>query len=133
MANDIGKALEDISRATGAVAHFYKTLKLGDSGSSATLNVRGNEPSFQAIIDEVQSVRGGVQTDSSAAQNSQSQPQQEESKSEDQVFQTLTGLLKKEDMMKFMMGKLDELAHIPPLVHDTLKNIRDQRCQGSNQ
>lgn len=26
MANQIGAALEDVSRATGAVAHFYKTL-----------------------------------------------------------------------------------------------------------
>lgn len=53
MANDLGQALEDIARATGSVAHFYKTLEMGRSGSQARLNVRGNEPSFQAIIDEV--------------------------------------------------------------------------------
>lgn len=26
MANNLGRALEEISRATGAVAHFYRTL-----------------------------------------------------------------------------------------------------------
>ena len=30
---------------------------MGRAGAQAKLNVRGNEPSFQAIIDEVQSVR----------------------------------------------------------------------------
>ena len=29
LANNLGKALEDISRATGSVAHFYKTLQIG--------------------------------------------------------------------------------------------------------
>ena len=33
MAHNIGKALEDISRATGAVAHFYKTLSIGANGA----------------------------------------------------------------------------------------------------
>ena len=57
MANDLGQALEDISRATGSVAHFYKTLEMGRTGAQAKLNVLGNQPSFQALIDEVQSVR----------------------------------------------------------------------------
>ena len=60
MAKNIGNALEDISRATGAVAHFYKSLQMGNSGSDATLNVRSNLSTFQPIIDEVQSVRGGA-------------------------------------------------------------------------
>ena len=33
MAHSIGNALEDISRAAGSVAHFYKTLSMGGSGS----------------------------------------------------------------------------------------------------
>ena len=57
MANDLGQALEDIARATGSVAHFYKTLEVGPAGGQPKINARGNEPSFQAIIDEVQSVR----------------------------------------------------------------------------
>lgn len=57
MANDLGQALEDIARATASVAHFYKTLEMGQTGAQCRLNARGYEPSFQAIIDEVQSVR----------------------------------------------------------------------------
>ena len=34
--------------------------------------------------------------------------------------------------MKFMMGKVDELSHIPPMVHDTLKKLRDEKTEGSN-
>jgi len=57
MANDLGQALEDISRATGSVAHFYKTLEMGTSGSQAKVQVQGNEAAFQALIDQVGSVR----------------------------------------------------------------------------
>jgi len=57
MANDLGQALEDISRATGSVAHFYKTLEMGRTGGQAKIDVRGYQPSFQGIVDEVQSVR----------------------------------------------------------------------------
>ena len=57
MANDIGQALEDISRATGSVAHFYKTLEIGSTGDQAKIDVHGYLPSFQGIVDEVQSVR----------------------------------------------------------------------------
>ena len=57
MANDLGQALEDIARATGSVAHFYKTLEMGSQGSQAKVQVQGNEAAFQAIIDEVGSVR----------------------------------------------------------------------------
>ena len=32
LAGDIGKCLEDISRATGSVAHFYKSVELGNNG-----------------------------------------------------------------------------------------------------
>jgi hypothetical protein len=28
MANNIGKALEDLARATGSVAHFYRSLQI---------------------------------------------------------------------------------------------------------
>lgn len=41
--------------------------------------------------------------------------------------------MKKEDMVRFVTGKLEELGHIPPLVFDTLKKLRDDLCQGSNQ
>ena len=49
--------MEDISRATGAVAHFYKTLDMADSGANASIDFTGNEATFQAIIDEVGSVQ----------------------------------------------------------------------------
>lgn len=57
MANDLGQAMEDIARATASVAHFYKTLEMGESGAQCRLNVRGYEPAFQGIVEEVQSVR----------------------------------------------------------------------------
>lgn len=49
--------MEDISRATGSVAHFYRTLKMGPAGSQATVEVSGHVESFKSIIDEVGSVQ----------------------------------------------------------------------------
>ncbi len=46
LVSNLGKALEDISRASGSVAHFYRTLEMGASGSAASVVVTGNEPSF---------------------------------------------------------------------------------------
>ena len=39
LVNNLGQALEDISRATGSVAHFYKTLKMEANGNLATVQV----------------------------------------------------------------------------------------------
>ena len=58
MANNLGRALEDVSRATGAVAHFYRTLEIGNTGREARVQLAGNERAFQGIIEEVGSVRG---------------------------------------------------------------------------
>lgn len=49
--------MEDISRATGAVAHFYRTLDMADSGANASIGFTENVATFQAIIDEVGSVQ----------------------------------------------------------------------------
>ena len=57
MCQDVGKALEDISRATGAVAHFYKTLEMANAGAQAKCNIRQYEQPFAAIVQEVGSVR----------------------------------------------------------------------------
>lgn len=68
MANQIGAALEDVSRATGAVAHFYKTLQFGQNGSSASVNVGGYQDVFKPMIEEVGSVVPGGNSSASAAQ-----------------------------------------------------------------
>jgi hypothetical protein len=46
MVRNLGKALEDVSRATGSVAHFYRTLEMGQNGGSASVEVQANERSF---------------------------------------------------------------------------------------
>lgn len=57
MANQIGAALEDVSRAAGSVAHFYRTLKVGATGAEATVEVGGYSDSFKALIEEVGSIQ----------------------------------------------------------------------------
>ena len=52
MANQIGQALEDISRATGSVAHLYKSLNLGSSGSEARVSIGSNNEVFGPLIRE---------------------------------------------------------------------------------
>ena len=50
MVNQIGQALEDISRATGAVAHLYKNIDLGSSGSQARVQLDSRNEIFEPII-----------------------------------------------------------------------------------
>ena len=38
-----------------------------------------------------------------------------------EAIPTLLKLVAKEDMVKLVMGKLDELDHIPPKAYDTIK------------
>lgn len=68
MANQLGQALEDVSRATGSVAHFYKTLNIGATGAEATLEMCGFEQSFRPIIEEVGAIRNIPATGASSAQ-----------------------------------------------------------------
>lgn len=46
---------------------------------------------------------------------------EEEKQPDVQVIPTLLKLAAKEDMVKLLMGKLDELDHIPPKAYDTIK------------
>jgi hypothetical protein len=39
LAGNIGKCLEDISRATGSVAHMYKTVEMGGNGSAVKCKI----------------------------------------------------------------------------------------------
>jgi hypothetical protein len=39
LVKNLGKALEDVSRATGSVAHFYRTLEMGANGGAASVEV----------------------------------------------------------------------------------------------
>lgn len=59
LANNIGKALEDISRATGSVAHLYKTLDMGATGANAKVQAKDWETSFTKIIEECGSIQVG--------------------------------------------------------------------------
>jgi len=70
LANNIGKALEDISRATGAVAHLYKSVDMGTNGATAKVQAKEWDQSFSKIIEEV----GSVQVSGSATSISASAP-----------------------------------------------------------
>lgn len=56
MAGDIGKCLEDISRATGSVAHLYKSIEMGRNGAQSKVKAGEFEQCFSKIIEEVGSV-----------------------------------------------------------------------------
>jgi len=72
MINQIGQALEDVSRATGSVAHFYRTLDIGEAGRHAKCDMNGNAESFKAMMDEC----GVLKTIAAAASNNANVPMQ---------------------------------------------------------
>jgi len=57
LANQIGQALEDVSRASGSVAHFYKTLEISADGRGSHVDFEANHASFKPIIDECEVIR----------------------------------------------------------------------------
>ena len=57
MANNLGKALEDVSRATGSIAHLYRTLDLGTSGATAKCQPLDYDAVFKALVEETGAVR----------------------------------------------------------------------------
>ena len=57
LANNIGKALEDISRASGSVAHMYRTLEMGTNGHDAKVAAKEWDQSFAKMIEECGSVQ----------------------------------------------------------------------------
>ena len=50
MANNLGRALEDISRATGSVAHFYRTLNLTEGVGQGRTDLTGYANEFGPIV-----------------------------------------------------------------------------------
>ena len=75
MAHSLGQCLEDISRATGAVAHLYKSVELGKDGASAKVKADEFHKNFKSIIDEVGSIQN-------ASQSTQEERKEEEKKEE---------------------------------------------------
>ena len=59
LANNIGRALEDVSRATGTVAHLYKNLDMGNASGQGSVNPNSYEGVFKSLIEEAGVVRGG--------------------------------------------------------------------------
>jgi hypothetical protein len=53
MAHTIGSALEELARATGAVAHLYKNLEIGPNPGELRLNTRIYDQQFREIIDSI--------------------------------------------------------------------------------
>lgn len=137
MANQIGAALEDVSRAAGSVAHFYRTLKVGASGAEATVEVGGYSDSFKAMIQEVGSIQGmPAGSASQSTQPSQAPPAAPPRPKSPEIIKVdivekLKGVIQPPDMINFMMGKYDALAHIPAKTHDALKEIQQKNCAGS--
>jgi hypothetical protein len=128
MANQLGQALEDVSRATGAVAHFYKTLNIGATGAQATLETCGFEQSFRPIIEEVGSIRNipaaGAPSTQPAAAAGPSPPAVD-------LLSAMRDIVQPQDLMKWMMGQHGQLDHISQGVYKVLNDTKTNNCGGS--
>lgn len=128
MANQLGQALEDVSRATGAVAHFYKTLNIGATGAQATLEMGGFEQSFRPIIEEVGAVRNlpaaGASSAQTAAAARPSPPAVD-------LLNAMRDVVQPQDLMKWMMGQFNQLDHISQGVYKVLNDAKTNNCGGS--
>lgn len=128
MANQLGQALEDVSRATGAVAHFYKTLNIGASGAQATLETCGFEPSFRPIIEEVGSIQN---IPAEGAASSQPVAAARPAPPTVDLLNAMRDIVQPQDLMKWMMGQFNQLDHISQGVYKVLNDTKTNNCGGS--
>ena len=119
LANNIGKALEDVSRATGTVAHLYKNLDVGAAAGQGTVNPNSYEGVFKSLVDEAGVVRGG-----SGGNQDEEMKEEEKSGSSEEPTEVLMDIINhmwvQEDIMKMFTGNLAELGHIPSKFWDCL-------------
>ena len=50
LANMIGSTLEEVARSTGSVAHFYRSVHLGEAPGSIRLEAHQYQPEFAALV-----------------------------------------------------------------------------------
>lgn len=128
MANQLGQALEDVSRATGSVAHFYKTLNIGATGAQATLDTCGFEQSFRPIIEEVGAIRNipaaGASSTQPAAAARPSPPAVD-------LLNAMRDVVQPQDLMKWMLSQFNQLDHISQGVYKVLNDAKTNNCGGS--
>lgn len=121
MANSMGHILEDISIATGSVAHFYKTLEMQNHGQEGRVQHTTYEEIFKPLIEHanvLRSVPGGA-------------PEQEEAPPLE-VLKSLTDIMTPQDYVKLFMGMFPQLNHLVPKLHETLNKLKDHpKCGGS--
>ena len=96
LANNIGKALEDISMAAGSVAHLYKSLDMGARGTDAKVNAKDWNPSFSKMIEEV----GSIQVSATSQQSTEVNESMD-----DEPLDQLMSIMQKEDFIKVLMNK----------------------------
>lgn len=131
LANNIGKALEDISRASGSVAHMFKSLDMGTNGQTAKVHAKEWEPSFEKMIEECGTVKlaGAPATTTAPAATTAStastvpQTTSTQIESNEEPLDQYLGIMQKEDFIKVLMNKTEELAHLPPKFYDTTKSL----------
>jgi hypothetical protein len=56
MAMALGAAFEELSKATGSVAHLYKNLEIGPDVGQVRVEANSHDPMFEALIKETRSV-----------------------------------------------------------------------------
>jgi hypothetical protein len=65
MAQQIGRALEELCKATGSVAHLYKNLEVGPAAGQFRLQANSYDPLFAELVRETGSIvqrQGGAST-----------------------------------------------------------------------
>ena len=80
MAVMIGEALEEISKASGSVAHLYKKMAIGPNPGQCRLKINEYDPLFESIVRDTNVIMSGNQAASSQEEEKKSEPVAEESK-----------------------------------------------------
>lgn len=104
VARQIGSILEDVSRATGSVAHFFKNIEVGQTSGQSRTQSQSYDKTFEAIVKECEVLR--------QVGRPGEQPQAPAAQEQAAVLPELFSIVDNQDMIKMMMRKFTELNHV---------------------
>jgi len=76
MAIILGSLLEEVSKASGSVAHFYKNMEIGPNPGNVRIEPNSFNPIFKSIIDNVGSVNPQAAQRQDGAREEVKEPQE---------------------------------------------------------
>ena len=135
MAVMIGEALEELSKASGSVAHLYKKMAIGPNPGQCRLKINEYDPLFESIVRDTNVIMSDNQDQAAssqeeekksgpaAAEESKTPQAAAASKSEEdaRIMARMASQFNQLEMLTIVMGNFQQINHFKARVQKVLK------------